>query len=436
MSIATPPDAPLLRQEPPALAARPPLRILLVSLYYLPFVGGVELHARQVAHEFRRRGNDVTVAAMNFAAAKSRPSLQILHPDLLAPTFDDYSDEGIPVRSLAPRSRLERLRLLPTAVRATPRLRRYAYDGLQSLGYPAYRAVVLPKLRALAKNADVIHSLTFGYLGWTAEAAARQAGVPFVCTPFVHPNQWGDSPNEVRLYQRSDAVIGLVDSDRDYLLSIGVPGKKAHVIGVSPDLPAGVDGAAFRERHGFDADTPLVLYVGRMTAHKGAAAILDAVEAVWKTAPQTHFVFIGPPSPEAANWFPPSGGDGRIHYLGKVSAQEKGDALAACDIFCMPSVSEILPTVYLEAWSLGKPVVGGMARGLPELVEGGGGGVCVSPEGAAVADALLDLLQNPDRRRQFGARGQALVAEKYSVTGVTNQLETLYRTLIAARNEE
>jgi len=267
-----------------------------------------------------------------------------------------------------------------------------------------------------------------------AQEAARKVGIPFVCTPFVHPKQWGDAPDDVRYYQRSDAVIGLVNSDRDYLVKIGVPADKAHVIGVSPDLPAQVDGSSFRERHGFAPETPLVLFVGRMTAHKGAAAILASVEKVWKAAPETHFLFIGPATHESTDWFPKEGGERRIHYLGKVDTQEKGDALAACDIFCMPSMSEILPTVYLEAWSLGKPVVGGMAHGLPELVEGNGGGINVPPDGDKVAEALIDLLQNPQRRHALGSRGQALVAEKYSVAGVTNQLDSLYRTLIGARN--
>ena len=123
-------------------------------------------------------------------------------------------------------------------------------------------------------------------------------------------------------------------------------------------------------------------------------------------------------------------------HLGKVSAQEKADALAACDVFCMPSMSEILPTVYLEAWSFAKAVVGGRAHGLPELVEGNGGGLATSQEPAEVAAALLKLLNDDKLREKCGAAGKNLVETKYTVAAVTNQLETLYRELVAARHRQ
>ncbi|MEI6432666.1 MAG: glycosyltransferase family 4 protein, partial [bacterium] len=126
--------------------------------------------------------------------------------------------------------------------------------------------------------------------------------------------------------------------------------------------------------------------------------------------------------------------DPRLKYLGKVSAQEKADALAACDVFCMPSMSEILPTVYLEAWTYGRPVVGGRAHGLPELVEGNKAGFAVSQDGNDVAAALLRLLNDSELRERLGAAGKNLVAEKYAVDAVTGQLEALYKNLVAVRH--
>src|SRR5262249_18733850 len=148
---------------------------------------------------------------------------------------------------------------------------------------------------------------------------------------------------------------GLVESDRAYLESLGVAAEKLHTIGVSPDLPPTVDPEGFRQKHGLE-DRPVVLYVGRMMPQKGAKGLLEATERVWQRMPEARFVFIGPGTPESDAWFAQA--DPRILVLGKVSLQEKADALAACDLFCMPSLSEILPTVYLEAWSYGKPVVG------------------------------------------------------------------------------
>ena len=398
------------------------MKILLVAQYYHPFIGGVEIHARQIARQFAAQGHAVEVAASNFAPSRLSARTAMLHTSLLAPAFASYNDEGIPVHALTP-SRGDRVRMLPIALRATPKLQRYAHSRLNRFGYGWYRSVYLPRLRRLAQQADVIHSLSGGYLGWTAQEAAAAYGRPFVCTPFVHPKQWGDAPEDIAYYKRADAVIGLVPTDRDYLASLGVPDSKLHVIGVSPNLPPDADGTAFRRARGLE-NVPLVLYVGRMMPQKGAAAVLAAAPSVWQHCPDTHFVFIGPASEAEAAPF--DGADPRIHYLGKVDLQEKANALAACDVFCMPSLSEILPTVYLEAWSYGKPVVGGRAHGLPELVEGNRAGLSAGQDGSEVAAKILQLMGDPELQRQLGLNGRDMVRRQYAVSSVADALLALY----------
>jgi glycosyltransferase involved in cell wall biosynthesis len=167
-----------------------------------------------------------------------------------------------------------------------------------------------------------------------------------------------------------------------------------------------------------------------MMPQKGAAAVIDAVAAVTRALPIVQFVFIGPGSDEEVRIFDNT--PVNVHYLGKVSAQEKADAVAACDVFCMPSMSEILPTVYLEAWSLGKPVVGGRAHGLQELIEGNKAGLAAEQNGDAVAAAIIRILTNAEIAERYGANGKTLVAAKYSVRAVTSQLLQLYETV---RNE-
>jgi len=177
-----------------------------------------------------------------------------------------------------------------------------------------------------------------------------------------------------------------------------------------------------------------VLYAGRMMAQKGAHSLLEAAPHVWETLPDARFVFLGPPTRESARWF--GGADRRVVAPGVVSLQVKTDALAACDLFCMPSTSEILPTVYLEAWSFGRPVVGGMAAGLPELVERNGAGVCCPQEPEALAAALTRLLRDPGERARLGERGRALVEWEYTEAAVARRLLAVYGEIAGRRLEE
>ncbi len=401
------------------------MNVLLVAQNYHPLIGGVETHARQIAHQLSKQ-HQVQVVAGNFTPCNLPKRLTMLHTSLLAPAAADHQDGEIPIHALTPQ-KLDRLKMLPIALRSLPKLQRYAYQTLNQFGYSWYRSAYFARLLQLMQGVEVVHSLAGGYLGWAAQEAAQTLGIPFVCTPFVHPHQWGDDAASIRYYQRSHAVIALLESDRQYLLSLGLSANQLHTIGVSPDLPATSDPAEFRQRHGL-TDIPFVLYIGRMMPQKGAKALLEATQQVWHHNPETRFVFIGPQLPESATWFDHV--DPRILYLGKVSHQEKADALAACDIFCMPSLSEILPTVYLEAWSYGKPVIGGQAEGLPELVEGNQAGISVSQNSTEVSQAIVTLLNNPTLRQHYGQVGKQLVEQQYSVAAVVNQLETLYGHLI------
>lgn len=402
------------------------MRILLVSQRYYPFIGGVETQVRLIAHELSKQ-HHVEVAAVNFEAVELPSRLGILQESLLVVSYASHQDGVVPVRALTP-SLMDRLRMVPIAARVIPRLRHYAYHALMNFGYRWYRSVYLPKLKACMQQIDLVHVLAHGYLGWAAQEVALEQNIPFVCTPFVHPQQWGDDEQNIAYYKRADAIIALSQSDRRYLHSLGIPVDKLHTIGVIPNLPSTSDPGSFRRRHGL-GDAPVVLYTGRMMPQKGAKALLEAMNHVWKRMPHVHFVFVGPSTKESASWFEEYT-DQRVRYLGKVRDQEKADAFAACDVFCLPSLSEILPTVYLEAWSYSKPVIGGKAEGLPELVEENRAGLTVRQDGAEISEVILDLLQDPARRREMGEQGKALVEQHYSTKAVVGALEELYDQLV------
>jgi phosphatidyl-myo-inositol dimannoside synthase len=384
----------------------------------------------QISRAFLAEGHHVSVAAANFAPYTGSKRLAVLFDSLLTPAHDDFDDNGIPVTAICPRTAIDRLMLLPCAIRAVPLLRK-DFARMQSVAYLFFRAFYWKRAVALVSKCDVVHSLANGLLGWLFREAAEACGKPFINTPFVHPGQWGDAAADVAHYKKCDRVIGLVPTDSDYLISLGLDPRRVATIGVSPDLPTVTNPASFRERHGFGT-APLVVYVGRMMAQKGAAAVVASVPTVSAALPDAQFVFIGPGNDEEVRVFDNT--PANVHYLGKVSAQEKADAVAACDVFCMPSMSEILPTVYLEAWSLKKPVVGGRAHGLPELIEGNDAGIAAEQNGGAVADAIISILNNPTLAARYGTNGAALVSSKYSVDAVTAQLLHLYETVCIERS--
>jgi len=400
-----------------------PMTIAFLCANYLPFIGGVETQARAIAQYFAANGHDVRIGASNFSASSLPKRVAMLWDSLLSPSYPDREDDGgIKVTAFSPQGS-ERLWMLPLILRGAPVLQRHFYHQLRTAGYLWYRRAYIARMRGFLEGAEALHSFAGGYLGWLGEEVAREKGIPFVVSPYAHPGQWGCAPEDISYYNRADAVVALIETDKEYLVSIGVPREKVKIGGVFPLLPESARPQEFRSKHEL-GDRPLVLYVGRMMAKKGAAAIVAAAQRVWSASPDTVFAFIGPGTPEELSVFPSN--ESRIRYLGKVSEQEKGDALAACDLFCMPSTSEILPAVYLEAWSYGKPVIGGLADGLPELISGNRAGTNSSQDPQELAGHILHYLQSPEEAARAGESGRELVRKRFSIEAIAAVYLSLY----------
>ncbi|MCH7639998.1 MAG: glycosyltransferase, partial [Bacteroidetes bacterium] len=206
------------------------MNLFFVAQRYHPFVGGVETQTRMVVSELAVR-NHVEVAALTFREAAIPDRLRVIEDSVLVPSYSSYADGDIRIHSLSP-SWTERARLSLITVRAIPKLQRYYYQSLRAFGYRSFRAVFVPKLRHLMRGFDVVHSVAGNYLGWAAQEAAIDLGIPFICNPYVHPGQHGDDAASVEFYNRSDIVFALLDTDRQILHELGVAPEKVRLAGV------------------------------------------------------------------------------------------------------------------------------------------------------------------------------------------------------------
>jgi glycosyltransferase involved in cell wall biosynthesis len=122
--------------------------------------------------------------------------------------------------------------------------------------------------------------------------------------------------------------------------------------------------------------------------------------------------------------------DARVIELDTVSLQEKTNALAACDILCVPSMQESFGGVFTEAWSLGKPVVGGDIPAVRQVIEDGVDGLLVSQSSGAIAERLLFLLERPDLRASMGERGRTKVAARFAWPRLAELTDEVYRYVL------
>jgi glycosyltransferase involved in cell wall biosynthesis len=106
----------------------------------------------------------------------------------------------------------------------------------------------------------------------------------------------------------------------------------------------------------------------------------------------------------------------------------------AVDVFVMPSIWEGFGLVLLEAMAAGRPIVASRVATIPEVVADGETGLLV-PAGdpLALADALAQLAEDPDRAARMGEAGRERLRRQFSVEKMVGDTELLYRELLDER---
>jgi glycosyltransferase involved in cell wall biosynthesis len=183
----------------------------------------------------------------------------------------------------------------------------------------------------------------------------------------------------------------------------------------------------------------VVLFVGRLEQRKGIDTLLAAIPQVLAAKPQLEFHIVGDdtlpiPGEQASYkeaWLASAAGRApaaRVLFTGRVGQQELSDAYAGCDIFVAPSRFESFGLVFLEAMREGKPVIGCLAGGMPEVVEHEVNGLLVPPaDAAALAAAILRLAAGSPLRAAMGAAGRRIFNEKFTADRMAEASIDLYQ---------
>jgi glycosyltransferase involved in cell wall biosynthesis len=171
--------------------------------------------------------------------------------------------------------------------------------------------------------------------------------------------------------------------------------------------------------------SPLLLYVGRLSAEKGIEELKPILQAV----PGARLVLVGDGPHRKALESHFAGLP--VSMTGFLHGEELAQAFASCDIFVMPSRTETLGLVILEAMASGLPVVAARAGGIPEIVKDGVTGYLFDRIGEAIA-GVCELVNAPERRAAMGEAARAF-ALRHSWRAATERLVEQYRAACEAQ---
>ena len=261
------------------------------------------------------------------------------------------------------------------------------------------------------------------FLSWSHQwlHVARDQGIKF----FAHAHGY-DVSRKLRFeewrtkyldYNLAAGVIAVSEASRRRLLELGVSGDKIHVI------PCGVDVPAAPPAHP-PRDVVRCLAVGRMVAKKAPLLTLEAfrLAAERRDGLVLDFIGDGPLWPEAEQYVRRFNLEGRVRLHGRQSHAVVQRLMRDADIFLQHSRTdpetgdeEGLPVAILEAMADALPVISTRHAGIPEAVLDGATGLLVDEgDSVAMAERLLSLSGEPERRARFGAAAWQRAREQYS----------------------
>jgi glycosyltransferase involved in cell wall biosynthesis len=304
---------------------------------------------------------------------------------------------------------------------------------------PHFRAAIREVAQKLCQlQADVLccHGYKADLLGWLA---ARRLGVPIVAIS----RGWTWATLKVRIYEgldrlslhRMDRVVCVSDGQAAKVRRVGVPqarvrvirnaiagdrfglpdpGRRRYLENLFPRLPKSIIGAA-----------------GRLSPEKGFGNLVEAAQRVVAANADVGFVIFGEgPLRDTLT--------GRIEALGLsdrvVLAGFRADLdclLPSFDVIALPSDTEGLPNIVLEAFAGRVPVVATAVGGTPEVVEEGISGYLVPRrDPVRLAQRLLELAGDDKKRQRMGMAGYHRVRTRFTFESQSRQYQALFGELV------
>jgi len=358
--------------------------------------------------------------------------------------------------------------------RRTPRFVDRIFDSRPLLGYAAKRAamtqaedlgpITLSMLRGesghrvkevrrladgLAKGPrfDVVCLSNLLLVGLARELRARLGDVPIVSTAQGEDAFLDDLPEPHRteawaiVAERAGELDGLLPVSRYYAgvmaERLSLPKDRVHPVwnGIrADDFEAATDSPS----------PPVLGYLARQCETKGLSSLVEAfltiagedrvpdlrlhVAGTWTEADR-------PLTDRLEARIGSAGLTDRVTFARDVSREEKIAFLRGVSVLSVPALyGEAFGLYLLEAWAAGVPVVQPRHAAFPELIEETGGGVLYDPgESGALADALTELLRQPDRARALGAAGREAVRDRFTIEAMTGRVLSVLETVIEPR---
>lgn len=243
--------------------------------------------------------------------------------------------------------------------------------------------------------------------GWAARHLANEFDLP--CVVKIHGSDLllldefpARRAGTLDLLRHADATLSVGQVLRDRAVALGAPPEQAFVVreGTDGDHFRPGDRSAARQNLGLPAQRRRLLFVGNLVEVKAVPQLVDACARLVNAGHDLELDILGdgPLSGGLSRQISECGLAGRAHLRGRKTQQELPAWYAASDLVVLPSYSEGVPNVLVEAAACGRPFVATAVGGVPEIAHLTSAKLVPSGDSAALANEITAVLANPARR--------------------------------------
>lgn len=350
-----------------------------------------------------------------------------------------------------------------------------AFEFLGATGWQ-FSQEMTNSLRKAVRAFDLIHiNAVWNYPIAAAAFYCRKYKKPYIITPrgtlypyTIGKNAWKKWPYYKLVAERAvkgAAAIHYTTKDE---------AEKCHsslgLVNQAIVIPNGIDMTEFndfpvrkslRERYPSLKDKKIILFLGRVHWIKGLDILVSAFSKLARQRDDVHLLIVGNDegrySEKVKGWIRDYGmkyvdygvmkqarGDRyeavidrrkvKVTFTGMLKGRVKLEALAGSDIFVLPSYSENFGIAVIEAMACGLPVVISDQVGIYKEVAKAKAGVVIETDVMQLAEAMANLLDNPDSCEEIGENGRRLVEERFSWDKIAMEMIEVYRGILRSQS--
>jgi glycosyltransferase involved in cell wall biosynthesis len=306
-------------------------------------------------------------------------------------------------------------------------IHRISWSKIPIIGFLLFSVKIFLKIQQIKPDIVHVQDLSMGIPAWLAKKILKVSYTVWGQGNDVYCPNYSTRLTNKPILQNADAILALTEHMRNKLINIynteiyivpnGIDVENYKDTTISPTRKTGIKN---------------ILFVGNLYSIKGVQYLISAMKKIHDEMSDVRLILVGDGEERKRleELSKQLNMQSYVQFVGKVPHEKVKIFMHQADIFVLPSLSEGLPIVILEAMACGLPIVASRVGGIPDLIKNGVHGYLVKAKMPdEIAEKILILLKDDQLRTEIARTNLELIKE-YSWTIIIFKLENIYLKIL------